>query len=79
MEAAAGAISLSSSSLLPSSSGAIELNPLTALVDLYRSALLGGSPTATRGFLALVVAAAVLLVVGIVTFRRLSPAFADEL
>jgi lipopolysaccharide transport system permease protein len=59
--------------------GAIELNPLTALVDLYRSALLGGSPTATRGFLALVVGAAVFLVVGIVAFRRLSPAFADEL
>ena len=36
--------------------GAIELNPLTALVDLYRSALLGGSPTATRGFFALVAA-----------------------
>ena len=53
--------------------GAIELNPLTALVDLYRSALLGGSPTATRGFLALVVAAAVFLVVGVVAFRRLRP------
>jgi lipopolysaccharide transport system permease protein len=59
--------------------GAIELNPLTALVDLYRSALLGGTPVVTRGFLALVVAAAVLLLVGIVAFRRLSPAFADEL
>ena len=59
--------------------GLIELNPLTALVDLYRSALLGGAPAATRGFLWLVVAAAVLLLLGIVAFRRLSPAFADEL
>ena len=42
-------------------SGAIELNPLTALVDLYRSALLGGAAEATRGFVALVVAAALLL------------------
>ena len=59
--------------------GAIELNPLTALVDLYRSALLGGTPAVTRGFVALVVAAALLLLVGVVAFRRLSPAFADEL
>jgi ABC-type polysaccharide/polyol phosphate export permease len=58
---------------------AIELNPLTALVDLYRSALLGGLPDVTGGLFALVVAAAVLLVLGVLAFRRLSPSFADEL
>jgi ABC-type polysaccharide/polyol phosphate export permease len=57
----------------------IELNPLTALVDLYRSALLGGLPAATTGVVALGVGAAVVLVLGLVTFRRLAPAFADEL
>jgi lipopolysaccharide transport system permease protein len=59
--------------------GWIELNPLTALVDLYRSALLGGLPTATRGLLALVTAATLFLLLGAVAFRRLSPSFADEL
>jgi ABC-type polysaccharide/polyol phosphate export permease len=57
----------------------IELNPLTALVDLYRSALLGGLPAATTGLLALGVGAAVVLALGLITFRRLAPAFADEL
>jgi ABC-type polysaccharide/polyol phosphate export permease len=57
----------------------IELNPLTALVDLYRSALLGGLPTATTGLAALGVGAVVVLALGLVTFRRLAPAFADEL
>ena len=57
----------------------IELNPLTALVDLYRSALLGGAPEATRGFVALVAAAALLLALGALAFKRLSPSFADEL
>jgi len=59
--------------------GWIELNPLTALVDLYRSALLGGSPTARAGLVALVVTAVVVFTLGVVTFRRLAPAFADEL
>jgi len=59
--------------------GWIELNPLTALVDLYRSALLGGRPSATTGVVALAGAAVVLLALGAVTFRRLAPAFADEL
>jgi lipopolysaccharide transport system permease protein len=57
----------------------VELNPLTALVDLYRRALLGGPPSVTPGLAALAVAAASILVVGILTFRRLAPAFADEL
>jgi lipopolysaccharide transport system permease protein len=59
--------------------GWIELNPLTALVDLYRSALLGGSPTAGAGLLTLAVASAAIFALGVVLFRRLQPAFADEL
>jgi lipopolysaccharide transport system permease protein len=59
--------------------GWIELNPLTALVDLYRSALLGGRPGVTTGLAALAVGAATLLGLGVLTFRRLAPAFADEL
>jgi lipopolysaccharide transport system permease protein len=57
----------------------IELNPLTALVDLYRSALLGGVPSAPRGVAALAVTAAAVFLLGVVTFRRLRPSFADEL
>ena len=57
----------------------IELNPLTALVDLYRSALLGGPPSVTLGFITLLAAAALLLLLGALVFRRLSPSFADEL
>jgi len=59
--------------------GWIELNPLTALVDLYRSALLGGMPSATRGIVALVITAASIFLLGVLTFRRLRPSFADEL
>lgn len=59
--------------------GWIELNPLTALVDLYRSALLGGRPSVTTGLAALAVGAATVLGLGFLTFRRLAPAFADEL
>ena len=57
----------------------VELNPLTALVDLYRRALLGGPPSVTPGLTALAVVAASILVLGALTFRRLAPAFADEL
>jgi lipopolysaccharide transport system permease protein len=59
--------------------GWIELNPMTALVDLYRSALLGGTPSATRGVVALAVIAVAVLLLGMLTFRRLRPSFADEL
>jgi lipopolysaccharide transport system permease protein len=57
--------------------GAIELNPLTALVDLYRRALLGGKGGDVPGLLGLVLVAAVLVVAGLWLFRRLRPAFAD--
>ena len=59
--------------------GFIELNPLTALVDLYRAALLGGRPSARIGLAALVAGSLILLALGVLLFRRLAPAFADEL
>ncbi len=59
--------------------GWLELNPLTALVGLYRQALLGGSPVAARGTVTLALVAVVLLSTGLWLFRRLKKAFADEI
>lgn len=56
----------------------IELNPLTALVSLYRLAFLGGELD-LGSTAALAVEAVVLLVFGAWLFRRLKPAFVDEL
>ncbi len=58
--------------------GVIELNPLTALVDLYRRALLGGKGGPVPGLAGLVLFAAVLALAGLWLFRRLRPTFADE-
>ena len=55
----------------------IEANPLTALVGLYRQALLGAAPAGGTGVLA--AAAAVLLFAGFWLFARLKPAFVDEI
>lgn len=57
----------------------VELNPLTALVSLYRSALLGGRFEAGMGLASLVVASVLFLVAGLAVFRRCSTAFPDEL
>lgn len=57
----------------------IELNPLTALVGLYRQALLGGTVSAVPGTASLVLVAAVLLSAGFFLFRSLKPAFVDEI
>lgn len=59
--------------------GWISLNPLTALVELYRQAFLGGRLAAVPGTAALAVAGAVLLSAGFWLFRRLKPAFVDEI
>jgi ABC-type polysaccharide/polyol phosphate export permease len=62
--------------------GWLALNPLTGLVSLYRAALLGGStPVAAQVQTLLPALAAALLVLaaGWWTFRRLAPAFADEI
>lgn len=57
----------------------IELNPLTALVGLYRQALLGTAPRWVDGTWTLVVASVVMLAVGLWLFRRLKPGFVDEI
>lgn len=58
----------------------IELNPLTAVVDLYRVAFLGGKLEAGMGRALLVGAGGVVvLAAGWWLFRRLEPAFADEI
>ena len=57
----------------------IELNPLTALVGLYRQALLGTSPAWVDGTWTLVAASAVVLASGLWLFRRLKPGFVDEI
>ena len=59
--------------------GWIELNPLTALVGLYRQALLGGSLSLPPGTGALAVFAALALLVGWSLFGRIEPSFVDEI
>jgi lipopolysaccharide transport system permease protein len=55
------------------------LNPLTALVTLYREALLGGSMPAFDLLLPLFITSGLALFVGIWIFGRLKPVFADEI
>ncbi len=57
----------------------VELNPLTALVGLYRQAFLGGEVSWVPGTVSLALTGAVLSFVGIWVFRRLKPVFADEI
>jgi lipopolysaccharide transport system permease protein len=57
----------------------LELNPLTALVGLYRRAFLVGSLAPVPGTLSLALVAAVLTSLGFWLFGRLKPAFVDEI
>lgn len=57
----------------------IEANPLTALVGLYRAAFLGTGYHPGPSAAGLVLAAAGLLAAGRWLFRRLQPAFVDEI
>ncbi|HEX5720020.1 MAG TPA: ABC transporter permease [Thermoanaerobaculia bacterium] len=57
----------------------IELNPLTALVGLYRQALLEGEVSWVPGTVSLTLTAAVLLSAGLWIFASLKPAFVDEI
>jgi lipopolysaccharide transport system permease protein len=57
----------------------LELNPLTALVGLYRQAFLGGRMEMVPGALSLALVAAVLTSLGLWLFSRLKPAFVDEI
>lgn len=59
--------------------GWVRLNPLTALVELYRQALLGGRPALVPGTASLAVVSAVVLCAGLWLFSRLKPAFVDEI
>ena len=66
--------------LVPDSwQGWVALNPLTGLVGLYRAALLGGAAPVPVLLPALAAAALLVLAAGWWTFRRLAPAFADEI
>ncbi len=55
------------------------VNPLTGLVGLYRAALLGGPAPPAASLAALVISAVVAAALGWWAFRRLEPAFVDEL
>jgi ABC-type polysaccharide/polyol phosphate export permease len=57
----------------------LELNPLTALVGLYRQAFLGGELAPVPGALSLALVVAVLTSLGFWLFGRLKPAFVDEI
>lgn len=56
----------------------LELNPMATVVGLYREALLGGSLPPVGTLLPLLIAAPAAMFVGWLFFRRLKPAFADE-
>ena len=56
----------------------VELNPLTALVGLYREALLGDALSVPGETLFLALCAFILLVAGWWLFRRLAPEFGDQ-
>lgn len=57
----------------------IEWNPLTALVGLYRYALLGGERSEITGLASLGLCSVVVLSLGAWVFARLKPAFVDEI
>jgi ABC-type polysaccharide/polyol phosphate export permease len=57
----------------------LALNPLTALVTLYREALLGGEMPPLESLTPLLVTTVAALAIGIWVFRRLKPVFADEI
>jgi lipopolysaccharide transport system permease protein len=57
----------------------LELNPLGALIESYRWALLGDAFPGTVQFCAAVGGSFAIAVVGLLVFRRLRPGFVDEL
>jgi lipopolysaccharide transport system permease protein len=59
--------------------GLITLNPLTPLVGLYRQAFLHGEPVAAGALAGLAVFAPLSALAGLALFRRLKPAFVDEI
>ena len=63
----------------PAYRGWLALNPLTELVSLYRTALLGGAPPAAASLAWLAATAVVAMALGWWLFRRLQPGFVDEI
>ena len=59
--------------------GALEANPMTTVVGLYRSFLISGDVPSGLQVTALLVWGVALVALGAAVFRRLSPGFADEL
>jgi len=59
--------------------GWLELNPLTTLVGLYRQAFLEGRVDLVPRTAPLALGTAVILCAGFWLFRRLKPAFVDEI
>lgn len=57
----------------------IEANPLTPLVGLYRTALLGREWVFGPSFAGLVLAASLALALGVALFRRVEPSLVDEI
>jgi lipopolysaccharide transport system permease protein len=57
----------------------IEVNPLTALVGLYRHAFFEGKLTLVPGTASLAALSVLTLLLGILVFRRLRPAFVDAI
>jgi lipopolysaccharide transport system permease protein len=57
----------------------LELNPMTALVGLYRQAFLGGRVEWVPGTAPLALGVAMVIFAGFWLFRRLKPAFVDEI
>jgi lipopolysaccharide transport system permease protein len=57
----------------------LKLNPLTTLIDGYRAVLLGDPAPSVLRFAYVFVLSCVLIVAGLVVFRRQTPAFVDNL
>jgi lipopolysaccharide transport system permease protein len=57
----------------------IELNPMTPLVDSWRSVLIDGRLPAAGGLVTVAAGSTALALTGWLVFRRLEPGFADEL
>lgn len=57
----------------------LRLNPLTVLVEGYRSVLIDGTIPAAGGLALVALASALLAGLGLLLFRRLEPGFVDEL
>ena len=58
---------------------AVDANPLSTVVSLYRAFLLGSTPPGTTALATLATVSIGILIVGAIAFRRLASSFSDEL